>query len=130
MTKFKFRLATLLKLREAARDERRGQLAQAYQADEIIAELGPMLGVTTSTGSARQDAEAAIEAVRRFTSTLRELTGLPITLQQAGVQEEQLPEIAKITINEGTTIMNPEEITLEDMVAILRKAYGKMSDQG
>ena len=38
MAKFKFRLATLLKLREAARDERRGQLAQAHQADEIIAE--------------------------------------------------------------------------------------------
>lgn len=36
MGKFKFRLATLLRLRESARDERRGELAQAYQADEII----------------------------------------------------------------------------------------------
>ena len=36
MAKFKFRLATLLRLREAARDERRSQLAQAYRADEII----------------------------------------------------------------------------------------------
>ena len=32
MAKFKFRLATLLRLREAARDERRAQLAQAYRA--------------------------------------------------------------------------------------------------
>jgi len=36
MAKFKFRLATLLRLREAARDGRRAQLAQAYRADEII----------------------------------------------------------------------------------------------
>ena len=37
MAKFKFRLATLLRLREMNRDERRGKLAEAYQADEIIA---------------------------------------------------------------------------------------------
>jgi flagellar protein FliJ len=36
MARFKFRLATLLKLREAARDERRAELAQAYRADEAI----------------------------------------------------------------------------------------------
>jgi flagellar FliJ protein len=36
MARFKFRLATLLKLREAARDERRGELAQAYRADEAL----------------------------------------------------------------------------------------------
>lgn len=36
MAKFKFRLATLLRLREADRDERRGELAEAYRADEIM----------------------------------------------------------------------------------------------
>jgi len=36
MAKFKFRLATLLRLREATRGDRRAQLAQAYRADEII----------------------------------------------------------------------------------------------
>jgi len=36
MAKFKFRLATLLRLCEVARDERREQLARAYQADEVI----------------------------------------------------------------------------------------------
>lgn len=38
MGKFKFRLKTLLRLREVTRDERRGQLAEAYRADEIIAD--------------------------------------------------------------------------------------------
>jgi flagellar protein FliJ len=34
--KFKFRMATLLKLRESDRDERRSQLAQAFRAEELI----------------------------------------------------------------------------------------------
>ncbi len=38
MAKFKFRLATLLRLREATRDERRRQLAEAYQADDLLNE--------------------------------------------------------------------------------------------
>jgi flagellar export protein FliJ len=36
MARFTFRMATLLKLRESARDERRGQLVQARQAAEIL----------------------------------------------------------------------------------------------
>ena len=38
MARFKFRMATLLKLREAARDERRAELAQAYRADDVLSE--------------------------------------------------------------------------------------------
>jgi len=38
MANFRFRLATLLRLREATRDERRGELAQAYRAATVLAE--------------------------------------------------------------------------------------------
>ena len=38
MAKFKFRLATLLRLREATRDERRAELAEAYQVDDVLGE--------------------------------------------------------------------------------------------
>jgi flagellar FliJ protein len=38
MAKFKFRLATFLRLREAARDERRAELAEAYRADDLLQE--------------------------------------------------------------------------------------------
>jgi flagellar protein FliJ len=38
MSKFRFRLATLLRLREAARDERRAQLAEAYLAEQKLNE--------------------------------------------------------------------------------------------
>ena len=36
MSVFRFRLATLLRMREAWRDERRGQLAEAQQAEQLI----------------------------------------------------------------------------------------------
>jgi flagellar protein FliJ len=36
MGRFRFRLSSVLKLREATRDERRAQLAEAYRADEIL----------------------------------------------------------------------------------------------
>jgi flagellar export protein FliJ len=38
MPKFQFRLTTLLRLRERARDERRAALAQAYQAEALLRE--------------------------------------------------------------------------------------------
>lgn len=36
MATFRYRLATLLRLREAARDEKRAQLAEAYRAMQIL----------------------------------------------------------------------------------------------
>jgi flagellar export protein FliJ len=36
MNTFHFRLATLLRLREAARDERRGRLAEAQRAEDVV----------------------------------------------------------------------------------------------
>jgi flagellar FliJ protein len=36
MPKFKFRLATLMRLRENTRDERRSELAEAYRVDDLI----------------------------------------------------------------------------------------------
>jgi len=38
MPPFRFRLATLLRLRELARDERRAELAQAYRAKDLLEE--------------------------------------------------------------------------------------------
>ncbi len=36
MAKFRYRLATLLRLREAVRDQRREALAEAYRVDELL----------------------------------------------------------------------------------------------
>ncbi len=44
MRRFTFRLATLQRIRENLRDERRGQLAEAYQADDILQEQEARVG--------------------------------------------------------------------------------------
>lgn len=43
MRKFQFRLATLLRLREATRDERRAALAEAYHVDDVLQRQGVAL---------------------------------------------------------------------------------------
>lgn len=43
MAEFRFRLATLLRLREAARDERRARLAEAYAAEQKLIARGDEL---------------------------------------------------------------------------------------
>lgn len=57
MSKFKFRLATLKKLREAARDQRRADLAEALRADEIIDEQS--LAVRRALSAMVQECRAA-----------------------------------------------------------------------
>ena len=54
---------------------------------------------------------------------LNKLTGLPITLKEAGVKEEDLSEVAKKAINDGAIIVNPKEARYEDVLNILKKAY-------
>ncbi len=43
MTRFRFRLETLLKLRRTARDARREELAQAYEAERVLMERAQQL---------------------------------------------------------------------------------------
>lgn len=78
MAKFKFRLATLLRLRESARDERRAQLAQAYRADELLEEQKRILEehladmrrrARQAAGPGEIDVDRLLEA-RRFETVL------------------------------------------------------------
>lgn len=54
MARFRFRLQTLQRLREMHRDEMRARLAEAYQAEQILAEQRALV-----------DAEAASLAIKR-----------------------------------------------------------------
>jgi flagellar export protein FliJ len=58
MAKFKYRLATLLRLRESARDERRTQLAQAYRAEAMVLEAQARLAAESAGLTARIRATA------------------------------------------------------------------------
>ena len=89
---------------------------------DTIAELAPLLGVAAS-GSPMDQAKAAIQAVRDIGARLKDLCGFPTTLREAGVTEDRLEDIAKAAINDGTITLNPEEVTYEVALGILRKAY-------
>jgi alcohol dehydrogenase len=89
---------------------------------ETIAELAPLLGAPTS-GDATEQAKAAIQAVRGLGARLREICALPTTLREAGVPEDKLESIAKAAINDGATIYNPEDVTYDVALDILKNAY-------
>jgi flagellar export protein FliJ len=79
MAKFKFRLATLLRLREATRDGRRAELAEAYRADDLLSghldhlaeELGRLQAqCRQAAGPGTVDVDRLVEA-QRYEVTLR-----------------------------------------------------------
>jgi flagellar FliJ protein len=90
MAKFNFRLATLLKLREATRDDRRQQLAKAFEAEEILLrqalEVDENLAALHAharkiAGPGKVNADSLLEA-QRFELALR------AHRQQLGQQQE------------------------------------------
>jgi len=89
---------------------------------DIIAELAPWLGAKAE-GSSADRAKAAIQAVRDLCKKLNQLAGLPLTLKEAGLKEDKFEEIAKQAINDGTMNYSPKDATVEDIIAILKKAY-------
>jgi len=54
---------------------------------------------------------------------LNELTGLPNTLSQAGVPRDKLEQIAQAAVNDGACTYNPEDVTFDDALEIIKKAY-------
>lgn len=92
------------------------------KSSDDIAELAALLGAATS-GSKMDQAKAAVKAVRDLNARLKALSGLPTALKDAGVKETQLEAIAKGAINDGAVTFNPEEVTYEDALALLKKAF-------
>jgi flagellar export protein FliJ len=79
MARFRFRLATLLRLRELTRDERRAALAQAFQAEDLVrkkqeelgGELAALAGFCRQTSAAGELDVDAMLAARRYEMVLR-----------------------------------------------------------
>ena len=59
MAKYKFRLKTLQKVREARRDEHRASLAESFRAEQILAESRAEVAVETEAMRALQRAATA-----------------------------------------------------------------------
>jgi len=67
-------------------------------------------------------AKKSIEAIRDLNIVLNRLCGLPLSLAEAGVEDSQFEEIARIAIGDGSLIFNPEELELEDALGIVKRA--------
>lgn len=63
-----------------------------------------------------------VEVVRRLSQRLHEIGGLPTTLREAGVKEEDLKAVAQTAINDGAILMNPKEAGYDDVLDILKRA--------
>jgi alcohol dehydrogenase len=74
-----------------------------------------------STAAAERPA-AAVAAVRSLLTWLHEHAGQPTRLSECGVQAEQLPEIARVAIDDGSIGMNPRDASLADVLGILEAA--------
>jgi flagellar FliJ protein len=89
---FRFRLQTVLRLRIAERDERRGELAKALRAAEILQERKEQLGeeMKENLELARKLAEPGKANIDRILQTHRYEAILKGTLAQLVVQEKQV----------------------------------------
>ncbi|PID77983.1 MAG: alcohol dehydrogenase [Deltaproteobacteria bacterium] len=67
--------------------------------------------------------EKFIYEIKNFQKKLEEMAGLPMRLKDAGVTENMIEKIAKGAVNDGAQMMNPEDITYDDAVKILKKAF-------
>ncbi len=124
MAKFKFRLATLLRLREVARDERRADLAQAYHADEIIAEQEQQLGneLKAIIQRGREVAGPGTLDVDRLLETRRYEVLLKANREHLGQQRETLQteiERRRLIVVEA----NREVRVLEELEAKQRERH-------
>ena len=90
---------------------------------ECVAELSCVLGGETDKTEARQQAMITASLVRDLLTRLNKISGIPVRLRDAGVTEDKLPAIAKLTINDGSLVYNPREVTCDDALSILKRAF-------
>ena len=73
---------------------------------------------------APERARAAIRSIRRLRDALHERCGLPRTLTETHkVEREQLPTLARMTLDDGALAFNPVEVDYEDALGLLERAW-------
>ena len=97
MSMFRFRLSPVLRVREAARDERRAALAEAYRVDDLLrrrleavaVELGGLLGVSRlAARPGSVDVDRLVET-QRYTAALRSQAALVLRQREDVTAEIQ-----------------------------------------
>ncbi len=95
------------------------RIAPAY--GELLPELVGMEAALAVPAAER--GEAALRAVLALEKELASLCGLPLSLQEAGVEKERFPQIARIAVNDGAILVNPRAADESQVISILNDAY-------
>lgn len=90
---------------------------------QYMAEISGMLGNSIEYMAPVDQAKVSVSLVRNLSGKLNAISGLPVRLRDAGVAEENLPAIAKTAINDGALILNPVEVTYDEALEVLKKAF-------
>lgn len=97
-----------------------------YNIDAVpqyIAEISGMLGGSIEYMEAKEQAVITVFLVRNLLNRLNRISGLPVRLRDAGVKEENLSDIARAAINDGSLVFNPVEVEYDEALAVLKKAF-------
>ena len=95
--------------------------AKKEYAKLLLYLAGPEIYVKTPE---EKRADRAIHEVLALRNRLHRLTGLPVTLKEAGVDPASFPEVAKVALNDGAVIVNPRQVTYDAVIRILEVCYG------
>ncbi|MCK5782681.1 MAG: iron-containing alcohol dehydrogenase [Flavobacteriales bacterium] len=91
-----------------------------YYADLLLPLAGDEVYASTPVDKRPQE---SINYIKGMNEKLNKLCGMPISLKDAGVKEEQLIEIAEKSLNDGAMIVNPVDMNKEEVLSILKKAF-------
>lgn len=81
-------------------------------------DIARAMGVDIKGKTEGEAAQAAVDAVKKLSKAI----GIPQTLSEIGIKEEQLPQLARDALIDPCTGGNPKDVTVEDILAIYKKA--------
>ncbi|MFT3923514.1 MAG: iron-containing alcohol dehydrogenase [Myxococcales bacterium] len=93
---------------------------------QVIGELLlPLAGPDVYAKTLERDRpQAAITAIRSLREALWQKAKLPRSLSETGkITRDQLPEIARLSLDDGPMIMNPVEVSYQDALRVLERAF-------
>ncbi len=86
--------------------------------NDKYAELGPRMGLANS-----RSVDAVINQIKALQYELKRKCGLPMTLREAGVTKDQLPQIAALAVQDGTCVYNPRDVEEAEILKVLEHAW-------
>ena len=86
---------------------------------ELFRNMADAFGLNTDGKSDEEAVDIVVNAVRELAIKV----GIPQTLQEIGIKEEDLPKLAHQSIDDVCTAGNPRTVTEADILDLYKKAY-------